>query len=189
MQKLARGFLSAVAILLSLVVLRAYWRHQGAADAKLEQEDATHQRTIDSLRVRVAYAESMEAVRLDQIARLDSQIRKSRSRRAPIEARVDSARVRADTAALVAGLDSVVVALKEENRQLTLQVTLWQAMYVSADSGRRLIHDALHESEALREAWKGRARRRLACVGGPSVTVSLGGRSAVGVGITCGWRF
>ncbi len=179
----------AIAAVLGLLILRWYWRHEGAADAKLSQQDAAHvahvdslerwakdrKRLEDSLRVRVADAESARVVAGRTVTRL--------------LVRVDTLRASADTAALVAALDSVIFADSVEKRHIIEERDTWHRLFVSADSGRTAFHESLHEAEALRETWKHRAQRRLACVAGPSVTVGWNGRSAIGVGVSCGLRF
>lgn len=40
-----------------------------------------------------------------------------------------------------------------------------------------------------RNIWRGQAKRKLGCAGGPSVTASLDGRVSAGFGATCGLRF
>lgn len=178
--KLPRLVLTILGVLVALIVLRAYWRHQGAADAKLNATDAAHvahvdslerwardrKRVEDSLRVRVADAESLRVRAGRRVTRL--------------RVRVDTLRVAGDTAALVAGLDSVISEIVKENDSLREQVDIWKRLYASADSGRTVFHAALHESEALKESWKREAQR-------PRYTLTdIGGAALAGHGIADG---
>jgi len=185
-----RPMLAPVLIgLLVLVWLKGCHDPAVRRDAKLNSQDAAHvahvdslervakarQHFEDSLRVRVADAESARVVAGRTVTRL--------------RVRVDTLRLGGDTAALVVMQDSVITALSDENRHLAEERDTWHRLFVSADSGRTLFHEALHEAEALRESWKRKAQRRLACVAGPSVTVGWNGRSALGVGVSCGVKF
>lgn len=177
MTKLARLVLTVLGVLVALLVLRAYWMHEGGKRAALTQEDASHETKIAALQVRAARAESVEVALRQQNAQSEAALAAARRRRVTASVAVDTARVRADTAALVAMQDSVIIALSDENRQLAEQVAIWQKLYASADSTRTLFRAALHDAEALRESWKREAQR-------PRYTLTdVGGGLIVGYGI------
>lgn len=157
----------------------------GVKQGALRLEDDAHQHQLDSLRARLAYAEIAEASMRATAARNEARLRTIRDTNRVYQKLVESAGARGDTARLVRLLETVNSGLRDENRQLEEQVTLWKALYASADSGRRALHTSLHESERLREAWRQHARPRIRCGPVAGVGVLLSGGAGVFIGLGC----
>jgi hypothetical protein len=82
----------------------------------------------------------------------------------------------------------VVAAQDVVIRATESQLTVWRAL---AQERGALLTRALAERDAFqaqRQAWQRKAERRFACVGGPAIVGSLGGRALAGIGISCGLR-
>lgn len=82
----------------------------------------------------------------------------------------------------LAAKDSVIAGANRQVAFYVSQVTTYR------DSLIPDLRRSIRELTAQREAWKAQSRRRFACVGGPTVAGSLGGKALAGIGITCGLR-
>jgi hypothetical protein len=124
--------------------------------------------TRDSLK---AFARTNDALRRENVRLRDRIVHRD------TVSVVDSIAIRAQLAVR----DSLISVLEMRIRADSLQGLFWRSQVATRDSIIAVLQNQ-------RNAYRGKSERRLACVAGGSVTVSLDGRSAIGPGVTCGWK-
>jgi hypothetical protein len=124
--------------------------------------------TRDSLK---AFARTNDALRRENVRLRDRIVHRD------TVSVVDSIAIRAQLAIR----DSLIAVLEAGRRADSLELLFWRSQVTQRDSIIAVLQNQ-------RNAYRGKSERRLACVAGGSVTVSLDGRSAIGPGVTCGWK-
>lgn len=135
----------------------------GQRDAVLRAADDSLNGVVDSLNGVLKRRNYLDSLRADSASKLIQRVAQVAQRSRFLQRRAASLAALmppGDTVAhaALAVKDSVIYTQSDIIRQLEALVSLQDRQLAARDSSIRVLHEALHRSEALREAWRKKAK-------------------------------